>query len=238
MSVGDFELDVAALVEFIGVDTGLSEFVTRKSRTATRAVGHDLEVLVEQFFVEELLQLPPDRFDVTGVIGPVGRFQIDPVTNTLGELFKLPDVGMNALATEARELGNTDFFFNGLLARDPEALFDFDLYRQPVGVPAGTTLDKVALHCLVSAEKVLIDTGPDVVQSRLAVGRWGTLVKDPRGRPFALLHRAGEDIVLTPTDELGFFERDEIDLSTDWTEHKSPLSAPIVEDDGALAVSS
>jgi len=42
--------------------------------------------------------------------------------------------------------------------------------------------------------------------------------------------------VLTPTNELGFFERDEIDFSTNWTEHKSPLSVPIVEDDDTPTV--
>ena len=88
----------------------------------------------------------------------------------------------------------------------------------------------MTLHGLVATEEVLINTGPDVVQTRLSIRRWWTFVKDPGGSTLALTHRPGKDVLVFPADEFGLFERDEVNISTDWTEHISPLVGPIVED--------
>ena len=45
--------------------------MARQRGAASRAIGNDLQVFIEETLVEHLLQLPPHRLDVGGVEGPI-----------------------------------------------------------------------------------------------------------------------------------------------------------------------
>ena len=75
------------------------------------------------------------------------------------------------------------------------------------------------VHRAETAEQVLVDPGPDVVQAGHPVGRRG----DPRRRPMGarppLLDGALEDAVLGPAGQFGLLESHEVDVGGDGREH-------------------
>ena len=170
---------------------------------APGAVGDDLEVLVEQTLLEELGQEPPHRLYVARAERPVGRVHVDPVADTRGQAGELVDVGVDRLATQADEFGDADLLLDLLLLGDPELLLDLHLDREPVGVPARPAGHVRAAHGAKTAEEVLVDAGPHVVQPRHPVGRRRTLVEDPRRGTHPLLDGALEDAVLRPAGQFG-----------------------------------
>jgi hypothetical protein len=85
IGVDEREPHVGRLVLLVGVDAGLAELVARERRAAARAVGDDLEILVEQALIEKLAQMPPDGLDVGGAQRPVGRIRIEPVADPRGQ---------------------------------------------------------------------------------------------------------------------------------------------------------
>ena len=106
--VDEPEPHVGRLVLLVPVDVGLPQLVARQRRAAAGAVGHDLEVLVQEPLVEELLQVPPDRLDVRRVQRPVRRVHVDPVADALRQAGELVDVGVDGLTAQPRELGDAD----------------------------------------------------------------------------------------------------------------------------------
>ncbi len=82
------------------------QLVAAQRRAAARAVGHDLVALVDQARVPELLQDPPQRLDVVVGEGDVGRRQVHPVADALGQLLPLLDVLEDALAALLVERGD------------------------------------------------------------------------------------------------------------------------------------
>ena len=211
------------LVELVLVDAGLGQLVARECGATARAVGDDLEVLVEQASVEDLLELPPDALDVLGGEGPVGGVEVRPVADALGEGPPVVDVAEHGLLAEPGELGDSDLVLDLLLARDPEALLHLDLDREAVGVPSGAALDEVAAHGLEATEEILVGPSPDVVEAGLAVGGGWSLVEDPRGGVGPVGHRALEDLVLGPAGLLVGLDGDEVDLRADRAEQRRLL---------------
>ncbi len=219
VGVEQTESDVGRLVLLVAVDVGLAQFVARQRGATTRAVRHHLEVLVEQSPVEHRLQVPPDRLDVVGAQRPVGRIHVDPVADARGQSGEFVDVGVDGLPAEPGELGDADLLLYLLLPRDPELLFDLDLDRQPMRVPAGPAGHVGAVHGAEAAEQVLVDAGPHMVQAGHAVGRGGPFVEDPGRSPLALLDGPFEDAVPRPAGQFGLLECDEVDVGGDGCEH-------------------
>ena len=213
--VDEAQPDVGRLVLLVAVDVGLAQLVARQCRAAARAVGHDLEVLVEQPLVEELLQVPPHRFDVGRVERPVGLVHVDPVADAGGQAGELVDVGVHRLPAQPGELGDADLLLYLLLARDAELLLDLHLDREPVGVPPGPAGHEGAVHRAEPAEEVLVDPGPDMVQARHPVGGGRALVEHPGWRARAPLNGAFEHAVRRPAGQLGLLEGDEVDVGGD-----------------------
>jgi len=196
--------------------------VAGEGRTAARAVGNDLEVLIQQTVFEELLEVPPHRFDVGRMERVVRVLHVGPVPDALGEPLEFADEGEDRFAAQPRELFDADLLDDRLLARDAQLLLHLDLDGQSVGVPTGATSDVAALHCLVAAEEVLVDPGPHVMKSGLAIGRGRTLVEDPRLGAFAVLHGPREDVIRPPAGQFGFFESHKIKFGADGAKHESP----------------
>ena len=123
----------------------LRDFVAAQRRAAARAVGHDLVALVEQPLIPELAQNPPHALDVLVLEGDIGIFQIDPEAHALGEPFPFLDVAQHALAALLVERRDA-VFLDLVLVLEAEFLFDLDLHRQAVRIPAALAQHIRAVH--------------------------------------------------------------------------------------------
>ncbi len=133
---------------------------------------------------------------------------------------ELVHVGVHGLPAQPGELGDPDLLLDLLLPGDAELLLHLHLDREPVGVPPGPAGDIVAVHCPETAEEVLVDAGPGVVQARHAVGRRRSLVEDPGRGALALLNGAFEDAVGRPAGQFGLLEGDEVGVGGYGSEHR------------------
>ncbi len=176
------------------------DLVRGERRPAARAVGDDLVALVEEVRVPEFAKRPPDRLDVGVVEGHIGVVEVDPEPDPLGQPVPLLDVLEDRLAAALVELGDP-VFLDLLLGFDPELLFDLELDREPVAVPAGLARDPVAAHRAVAGVDVLEDAGEDVVGAGPAVGGRRALVEAPDLGSLAVGQRAVEDVALGPARE-------------------------------------
>ncbi len=201
---------IGRLVDHLLIDVGLTQLVAGQRRSATRAVGHHLDVLVEEALVPEVLQVPPHRFDVLGREGPVGVVDVDPVADALGQRLPLVHIVPHRLAAQPGELGHPHLFLDLVLGGDPELLLDLDLDREAMGVPARLARHGESPHGAVAAEEVLVHPGPDVVKAGAAVGSRRPLVEDPGLGVLPGLDGAFEDAVLPPSDQLLGFEDGEV----------------------------
>ena len=117
----------------------LADFARAERRAALGPPPDDLVSLVEQPAVEQVLQRPPDAFDVALMVGDVGLVQIDPEAEPLGQplpLLRVAKDALQALVDERLDAVGFDLF----LRVDAQFLADLDLDRQAVRVPAGLAL--------------------------------------------------------------------------------------------------
>ena len=168
-----------------------------QGRAAARAVGDDLEALVEQAAVKNLLESPPFGFNIGVVVGDVRivhvRPEADGVRKVLPHLLVFPDA---LLALFQKRLDAV--LFDLLLAADAELLFHLDLHGQAVRVPARLARDIVPLHRAVTRNEVLDDAGDHMPDVRLAVGGRRTVVKGKDGRVGAQGKALAEHVVILP----------------------------------------
>ena len=216
------EADVGRLVHDVAVDVGLAELVAAQGGAAPRAVGHHLDVLVEEALVPELFRFHHTDSMYSGRERPVGVVDVDPVADPLGQQLPFADVVAHRLAAQAGELGDAHLFLDLALVGDAQLLFHLDLDRQAVGVPPRLPGHGVAPHGPVPAEQVLVDPGPHVVQTGTAVGRGRPLVEDPGLGPRPELDRPLEDAVLAPPGQLLGLEGGEIGFGGDRAEQRVP----------------
>ena len=145
----------------------------------------------------KLLQQPPQRFDVTVVIGDVGILHIHPITHFVGKVFPLLGKFHHILAAGGIVFGNgnslTDIFFG-----DAERLFNTQFHRKPVRVPSGFALHLEALHGFVAAENILNGARHYMVNTRHAIGRGRSFEKHERRTTFTFCHTLGENLVFVP----------------------------------------
>ena len=182
------------------------DLVGGERRLTARAVGHDLVALVEQAAPVDLRQRPPDRLDVALVERAVGVLEIDPEADPLGQPVPLRqerEHRLAALLVESRDPVLLDL----RLVPYPELLFDGDLDRQAVAVPAALALDAMAAHRLKARVDVLEHAREHVVGAGRAVGRRRALVEDPPRRALARAQRLGEHVALAPALQHSQLER-------------------------------
>src|SRR5680860_338300 len=202
----------------VAVHPDVNYVVVGESGSAAGTVGRHAVVLDEQTLAVDLLQCPPDRFDVGRVHRAVGVLGVDPVTHPLGHLFEPIHVAQHRLTTLRVELGHA-VRLDVALAGEAELLLDGELDRQPVAVPTALAVDLETLHRLEPREDVFEDAGLDVVGSGEAVRRGGPLVERPRrGALVGVLVAAQgtfEGLVLAPKIEHAVLERGEVHLRRD-----------------------
>ena len=166
----------------------------RKRRPAARTVRHDLEPLVEQVLLPEVFQNRPDRFDIFVLERDVSCFQVNPITDTVGQSFPFLDVGKRRLAAQRIEFIDTvgiDILFDF----ESQLFLDLDLNRQSVGIPPAAAADMEALHGLIPREDVLEDPRQDMVHPGFAISGWRTFIKDILWAAFTLIHGLVEDVM-------------------------------------------
>jgi hypothetical protein len=76
------------------------------------------------------------------------------------------------------ELGDSEFF-DVLFGGEAEFFFNLELHGETVTVPPAFPGNISATHGLESWVDVFKDSGPDMVETRPAVGGGGALVEDP-----------------------------------------------------------
>ncbi len=179
--------------------------------------------LIDQTFLPELGQKPPDRFDVVVGAGYVGLIQIQPVTHPSGELVPLLLVSENALVTVGVELIDA-VFLDGCLAVQPQFLLHLYLHRQPMRIPARLALHLEPAHGLVAAYQILDGAGDHVMNPRLSVGRrWAFIEHEVRSilsDPDALV----KDVIRLPELEYPFLHLGIVEILFDLFEHCRSLA--------------
>ena len=197
--------DCRALLDVL---VALRNLVRGQRRTAARAVGHDLEALVEQSAVVDLLQRPPLGLDEGVFIGDIGVLHVRPEADGLREVLPHALVFPHALLAVLDE-GFETVRLNLILAVDAEHLLDLQLDRQTVRVPARFTGDVAALHGLIARDHVLDHAGEHVTDMRLAVCRRRTVVEGEGLAAGAVFAAFFKNVIFLPETPHVLFAADE-----------------------------
>ena len=209
----------------------------RQTGLAAWTVRHDLEILVEQPAIKELLEVPPHRLHVGGVVRVIRVLGVDPVPDACGQAFELLDMSEHRFTTEPRELRDAHALFNLFFTGDAELLFHLHLDGEPVRVPAGATRHEATLHRLIATEEVLVNPGPDVMKARQTVRGRRTLIKHPRVATLSQRDGPLEDVVRLPTCEFGLLDGHKLEFGADRAKHGSPsMNSHIVVNEMNAAV--
>ncbi len=148
----------------------------------------------------DLLEQPPDGFDIVVLERDVGIVEVYPVSHAPREV--VPQV---FVAEDAGAAGGVVLFDAVRLdlasILEPEFLLDLDLNGQSVRVPSRFPLHAEALHRLVTTEDVLDGARHHVMDARPAVGGGRSFVKREGGRVAAVREALLEDLRLVPPGE-------------------------------------
>ena len=171
--VADTELCRNGGILDVAVAAGLCELMARQSCAVRRTVRLDGIAFVEQTFVVELLQKPPQRLDILIVVGDIRMVHVDEVSHLLSNLTPLLGKLHDVLAALMVVVLCRDVFRRRrivyILLRDAKFLLHAELHGQSVGIPAGLTLHLEAAHSLIPVEGVLDGAGQHVVDTGVSV---------------------------------------------------------------------
>ena len=138
-------------------------------------------------------------------------FHVHPVAHLVAQVGPFARVHHHILAALAVVFLDADGLADVLL-RDAELLLHTKLHGQTVRVPAGLAVHLVALHRLEAAEGVLDAACQHMMDARVAVGRWRTLVEDERGTALSFRDAMMEDVLCVPQSEHLFARFAQIEL--------------------------
>ena len=151
-------------------------FEVRERGGGTPGVGEDLEVAIDESLVPESLEDPPDRFHEFRIHGLVVVLEVDPSSDSSGDVFPL--FGGLIDHDPARFVVAVDAIVGDLArARYPQLLLDFHFDGQTMGIPTEAALDPVSAHGPVARDYVLDDTNQDVPVVRAARSEWWAVVE-------------------------------------------------------------
>ena len=127
----------------------LGYLMAGKGGTTARAVGNDLEALVQQALLPDLLQRPPLGLDVVVIVCDKRMLHVSPEAYGAGEILPHALVFPDALFTFADERIQA-VLLDLLLAVQTQHLLDLQLYRKSVGIPAGLSWYLSLIHILIN----------------------------------------------------------------------------------------
>ena len=175
----------------------LSNLLRGKRCAAARAVGNDLEALVQKLFVPDLLQGPPFRLNVVIIIGNIRIIHISPETDRVGEILPhalvFPDIFLTFINKR-----NQTILFDLLFAVQSQLLLYFQLYRKSVSVPAGFSRDHFPLHGMVTRDHILDHARQHMADVGLPVCCGRAVIERVCLSAFSLLHALLEDLMILP----------------------------------------
>ncbi len=175
----------------------LRYLVGSQSCSATRAVRQDLMTFIDETCLEELINDPPYGLDVIIVKSDVRIIHVSHVTHALTHISPHIRVCENRITAFLVEFLDSIFFYI-LLAVHSQLLLDFDFNRKSVGIPAGFPVYLISHHCLISADGILQSPCHYMMDTRLAVGRRRSFIKDECRFAFARVYALAEQVYFIP----------------------------------------
>ena len=179
--------------------------MARQTRTGRRTVRLDGVALVEQAFVVELLQKPPQRLDKLVVVRDIGMVQVYEITHFLGQLAPFLCKLHHILAALAVVVLRGNIFARRLVVNillgNAQLFLYAKFYGQSVGVPSGLAVNLKALHGLVTVKGVLDGTSQNMVNARVAISRGRTLEEYELGCSVSLVNTSVEDVITLPLSQ-------------------------------------
>ena len=101
---------------------------------------------------------------------------IGPETNGAGEILPHPFVFPNTFFTFIDKWNQT-VLLNLLFPVQAEHLFNFQFYRQTMGIPSGLSRHLITFHRLITWNHIFDNTGQHMANMRFSVGRRRSIVK-------------------------------------------------------------
>ena len=124
-------------------------------------------------------------------------FEINPITHLIGQLGPLVCIHHHILTASVIIVIYTNLLTDILLCYTKRFLHR-QFNRQSVGIPACLTLHLETFHCLVAQECILDGTPHHVMNSRMTIGRWRTLIEYELWATLTFINTLVEDIILHP----------------------------------------
>ena len=191
------ELSRNSSILHVPIATRLVELVRGQTCSCCWRIRLNGVALVEQVLVVELLKEIPQGLYVLVVVCDVWVLKVNPVAHLVGELRPLVGVHHHILAAGVVIVVHA-YLLAYILFGYAERLLHRQLYRQTMSIPSCLALNLIALHGLVSEERILDSTTHHVVYARMSVGRRRTLVENELRTTFLLVYTLMEYIVLLP----------------------------------------
>ena len=175
----------------------LCDLLRGERGSAARAVGNDLEALVEQSLVPDGLQCPPLGLDEIVIIGDIRVIHVSPEANCAGEILPhsliFPDAFLTFIDERLQTVG-----LDLILSVQSKQLLNLDLNRKAVCVPACLSRHHTALHGAVSRNHIFDNTGLHMSDMRLSVCSRRAVVKGISRALLPAVNALLEDVVLLP----------------------------------------
>ena len=171
--------------------------MTGKSCTRSRRIGLNGVTFVEQSLIVELLQEPPECFDVRIFVSDVRMLHVHPISHEVAEVGPLLCVHHHILSALRVVVFNADALADVFFG-DAKLFFHAEFHRQTVGIPTGLALHLKSLHGFVTTEHVLDGTCHHMVNTRMAIGRGRTFEENKRRTSLTFGHTAVEQIGSIP----------------------------------------
>ena len=181
----------------VAVATRLIQLMRTQTCAGGRRIWLNSVALIQQPFLIELLQKPPQRFDIAIFVGDIRVVEVNPVTHLVGKVGPLAGVLHHLAAAGCVIVINRNLLANVFFG-DAKALFHAQLHWQAVGVPTGFTHHTIALHGLIAAHHILYGARHHMVNARHTISRRRSFEKDKRRMPLALVDAACKHILGVP----------------------------------------
>ena len=175
----------------------LRNLMTGKRGAAARAVRYNLEPFVQKALIPDFLQRPPFRLNIVVIVGNIRMLHVSPESDLVGKLFPHAFIFPYGLFAFFDERFNP-IFLDLILALDADLLFNLDLHRKAVGIPAGFSRNFLPLHAVITRNHVLDSACQNVSDVRLAVCCRRSVVKHVHRMSLIFLHTLVEGIIFLP----------------------------------------
>ena len=122
---------------------------------------------------------------------------IYPIAHLVGQVFPFAGKLHHILTAVSIVISDADLLTD-VYFRDAQVLFYAKLYGEAVRIPSGLALHAIALHRLITTEKIFDRTSHHVMDARVAVSRGRAIIKDIVGFSLAGAYAFVKKVLLQP----------------------------------------